>query len=410
LKKPSLTTWIFVAMAAGIAFGHFFPESARGLSLISNIFLRLIKSIIAPLLFATLVYGIAGSGSAKVMGRIGLKAIVYFEIVTTFALFIGLAAVNLVRPGEGITLARVSATELPQAQATLAGMLEHTFPTSVIDAMARGEVLQLVVFCFLFGSACIGVGDRARPIVEFCRALGDVMFEYTKYVMYLAPLGVGAAVAATIGAKGLGVLVGLGKLILTLYAALVVFVVVVLGAVILITRIPLGRFFRAVKDPFLLAFSTASSEAAFPVAMQNMERFGVPQQIVSFVLPTGYSFNLDGTTLYLSLASVFVAQAAGIPLTWSQQVMMMLTLMLASKGAAGVPRSALVILAGALTSFNLPAEGIFVLLGIDTLMDMARTSVNVLGNCLASAVVARWEGCELTPAHVPLQPASAAAG
>lgn len=397
-------------MAAGIAVGHFYPEAARGLSLISNIFLRLIKSIIAPLLFATLVYGIAGSGSARAMGRIGVKAIIYFEIVTTFALLIGLGAVNLVRPGEGITIAKVSATELPQARATLAGVLEHTFPTSVIDAMARGEVLQLVVFCFIFGSACIAIGDKARPIVEFCRSLCDVMFEYTKYVMYFAPFGVGAAVAATIGAKGLGVLVGLGKLILTLYASLVVFVVVVLGAVIVICRIPPGRFFRAVKDPFLLAFSTASSEAAFPVAMQNMERFGVPKHIVSFVLPTGYSFNLDGTTLYLSLASVFVAQAAGVHLSWSQQLMMMLTLMLASKGVAGVPRAALVILAGALMSFNLPAEGIFILLGIDTLMDMARTSVNVLGNCLAAAVVARWEGYELTPFDQSPQPVSAAAG
>ena len=396
-------------MAVGIAFGHLFPETARSLSWISNIFLRLIKSIIAPLLFATLVYGIAGSGSAKAMGRIGVKAIVYFEIVTTFALLIGLAAVNLVRPGEGITIAKVAATDLPQAQASLTSILEHTFPTSVIDAMARGEVLQLVVFCFLFGSACIAVGDKARPIVEFCRSLSEVMFEYTKYVMYLAPLGVGAAIAATIGAKGLGVLVGLGKLILTLYAALTVFVVVVLGAVIMILRIPLGRFFRAAKDPFLLAFSTASSEAAFPVAMQNMERFGVPDHIVSFVLPTGYSFNLDGTTLYLSLASVFVAQAAGIHLSWSQQIMMMLTLMLASKGVAGVPRSALVILAGALMSFNLPAEGISLLLGIDTLMDMARTSVNVLGNCLAAAVVARWEGYNLTPVGELPKPVPAAA-
>jgi proton glutamate symport protein len=245
--------------------------------------------------------------------------------------------------------------------------------------------------------------------VEFCGALSDIMFAYTKYVMYFAPFGVGAAMAATVGAKGLGVLVGLGKLILTLYVSLVVFVVVVLGAVIMILRIPLGRFFRAVKDPFLLAFSTASSEAAFPTAMQNMERFGVPKHIVSFVLPTGYSFNLDGTTLYLSLASVFVAQAAGVHLSLSQQVMMMLTLMLASKGVAGVPRAALVILTGALASFNLPAEGIVVLLGIDTLMDMARTSVNVVGNCLATAVVARWEGHDLTPVEELPQPFSAAA-
>jgi proton glutamate symport protein len=397
LKKPSLTAWIFIAMLLGVAFGHFFPEAARNLSPVSNVFLRLIKSIIAPLLFGTLVYGIAGSGSAKAMGRIGVKAIVYFEIVTTAALLIGLVAVNVVRPGEGVTLQKGAEAALPQAHTTLVGVLEHTFPASIIDAMARGEVLQLVVFCFIFGSACIAIGEKARPVVDFCKSLSEVMFAYTKYVMYFAPVGVGAAVAATIGANGIGVLFGLGKLVLTLYVSLIVFVVVVLGAVIAIFRIPAGRFFRAAKDPFLLAFSTASSEAAFPTAMQNMERFGVPKHIVSFVLPTGYSFNLDGSTLYLSVASVFVAQAAGIHLALPQQIMMMLTLMLTSKGVAGVPRAALVILTGALATFNLPAEGVFLLLGIDTLMDMARTSVNVLGNCLASAVVARWEGYDLTP-------------
>ena len=305
-------------MVLGAAFGHFFPEAARNLSPVSNVFLRLIKSIIAPLLFATLVYGIAGSGSAKAMGRIGVKAIVYFEVVTTAALFLGLGAVNLVRPGEGVTLQKGTEAALPQVHMTLAGILEHTFPTSIIDAMARGEVLQLVVFCFIFGSACIAIGEKARPVVEFCKSLSEIMFAYTKYVMYFAPLGVGAAMAATIGTNGIGVLFGLGKLILTLYVSLLLFVVLILGAVVAIFRIPLGRFFRAVKDPFLLAFSTASSEAAFPTAMQNMERFGVPKHIVSFVLPTGYSFNLDGTTLYLSLSSVFGAQAAGIHMAFSQ--------------------------------------------------------------------------------------------
>ena len=404
-----MTAWIFIAMVLGAAFGHFFPEAARNLSPVSNVFLRLIKSIIAPLLFATLVYGIAGSGSAKAMGRIGLKAIVYFEVVTTAALFLGLGAVNLVRPGEGVTLQKGTEAALPQVHMTLAGILEHTFPTSIIDAMARGEVLQLVVFCFIFGSACIAIGEKARPVVEFCKSLSEIMFAYTKYVMYFAPLGVGAAMAATIGTNGIGVLFGLGKLILTLYVSLLLFVVLILGAVVAIFRIPLGRFFRAVKDPFLLAFSTASSEAAFPTAMQNMERFGVPKHIVSFVLPMGYSFNLDGTTLYLSLSSVFVAQAAGIHMAFSQQIVMMLTLMLTSKGVAGVPRAALVILTGALATFNLPAEGIFLLLGIDTLMDMARTSVNVLGNCLASAVVARWEGYDLIPVAEVSEPLTAIA-
>jgi proton glutamate symport protein len=397
LKKLSLTSWIFIAMAAGILFGHFFPEIGKELTPISNIFIRMIKSIIAPLLFATLVVGIAGSGSAKAMGRIGLKAIIYFEIVTTAALFVGLVAVNWVQPGAGLSIDRAAQTGLPQVKPSLVQILEHTFPNSIFDSMAKGEVLQMVVFCFLFGTACTMIGAKAQPVVTFLQSLADVMFEYTKYVMYLAPLGVGAAMAATVGSKGIGVLMGLGKLVLTLYGALVIFVVVVLGAVIVIAKIPLRRFWFWVKDPYILAFSTASSEAALPMALKNMESFGVPRHIVAFVLPTGYSFNLDGTTLYLSMASVFIAQAAGVNLSWHEQVMMMLTLMLTSKGVAAVPRASLIILAGTLATFNLPLEGIALLLGVDTLMDMARTSVNLLGNCLASAVVARWEGHDLTP-------------
>jgi proton glutamate symport protein len=390
MPRLSLTAWIFVGMAA--------PDVARQLTPVSAIFLRLIKSIIAPLLFGTLVAGIAGSGSVKAMGRIGLKSIAYFEIVTTIALVLGLSAVNLVRPGDGMKLERTAAEVAVNAKPPdLAGILEHTFPSSVIDAMAKGEVLQIVVFCFLFGAACAAIGEKARPVVEFADALAEVMFRYTKYVMYLAPVGVGAAIAVTVGSKGFAVLFGLGKLILTMYVAQAIFVFGVLGAVIAVARIPVKRFYEAAKEPFLIAFSTASSEAALPVAMENMERFGVPKHIVGFVMPTGYSFNLDGTTLYLSLASVFVAQAAGVELTVSQQVIMMLTLMLTSKGVAGVPRAALVILAGTLASFSLPMEGVAVLLGIDAVMDMARTSVNVLGNCLATAVIARWEGHPLTP-------------
>ena len=392
LKRLSLTAWIFIGMAAGVALGAFAPGVARQLGPVSAIFLRLIRSIIAPLIFGTLVFGIAGGGDLKRMGRIGLKAIVYFEIVTTFALFLGLAAVNLVRPGAGMKLAQTSAeAALPQQSPGTGSIVEHVFPASIVDAMARGDVLEIVVFAFLFGAACAAVGAKAKPVVEFCESLAEVMFRYTRYVMYLAPLGVGAAIAVTVGSKGFGVLFSLGKLILTMYAAQVLFVALVLGAVVLLVRIPVGAFYRAVREPFLIAFSTASSEAALPVALENMERFGVPKHIVAFVIPTGYSFNLDGSTLYLSLASVFVAQAAGVNLSFGQQLLMMLTLMLTSKGVAGVPRAALVILAGTLSTFRLPMEGVAVLLGIDALMDMARTSVNVVGNCLASAVVARWE-------------------
>jgi proton glutamate symport protein len=398
LKKVSLTAWIFIGMLAGIALGAFVPGVAKQLAPVSNVFLRLIRSIIAPLIFGTLVYGVAGGGDLKRMGRIGLKAIIYFEVVTTVALFLGLAAVNLVRPGEGMKLQPTAAElGLPPAQNTLSNVLEHVFPASIVDAMARGDVLQIVVFSFLFGAACAAIGAKAKPVVSFCESLAEVMFRYTKYVMYLAPLGVGAAIANTVGSKGLGVLFGLGKLILLMYVSLIIFVVLVLGTVIKLARVPLRRFFLAVREPFLIAFSTASSEAALPLALENMETFGVPKHIVAFVLPTGYSFNLDGTTLYLSLASVFVAQAAGMNLSWGQQLIMMLTLMLTSKGVAGVPRAALVILAGTLSTFHLPMEGVAVLLGIDALMDMARTSVNVLGNCLASVVVARWEGVKFQP-------------
>ncbi|MBZ5586350.1 MAG: cation:dicarboxylase symporter family transporter [Acidobacteriia bacterium] len=393
MRRISLTGWIFIGMAAGVALGIAAPGVARELGPVSNVFLRLIRTIIAPLLFGTLVAGIAHGGDMKRMGRIGAKTILYFELVTTAALFVGLTAVNLVRPGVGVAIQRTAAEAVaPQSQTSLAAVLEHTFPSSIVDAMARNDALQIVVFAFLFGAACAAVGAKAQPVVTFCAALAEVMFRYTRYVMYLAPLGVGAAIAVTVGSKGVGVLFGLGKLILTMYGALLIFVFVVLGLVLIITRVPAAGFYRAVREPFLIAFSTASSEAALPLALENMEKFGVPKHIVGFVIPTGYSFNLDGSTLYLSLASVFVAQAAGVDLSLGQQLLMMLTLMLTSKGVAGVPRAALVILAGTLATFHLPMEGVAVLLGVDALLDMGRTSINVTGNCLASAVVARWEG------------------
>jgi len=407
MRRISLTAWILIGLFAGIAFGAAFPKAAVQLGLLGAVFLRLIKSIIAPLLFGTLVCGIAGTGNVKTMGRIGGKAILYFEIVTTVALFVGLGAVNLIQPGVGVALQKGAQTGLQQTASTgLAQILEHTFPVSIIDSMARGEVLQIVVFSFIFGAACAAIGQKARAVVEFCESLSEVMFRYTNYVMLFAPLGVFGAMAATIGEHGLRVLVNLGKLVATLYGAEIFFVIVVLGAVTAIARIPLRRFIAHVKSPFLLAYSTASSEAALPLALENMERFGVPKHIVAFVLPTGYSFNLDGSTLYLSLAAMFVAQAAGVHVPFGTQVIMMLTLMLTSKGVAGVPRASLVILAGTLATFNLPVEGIAVILGVDTLMDMCRTSVNLLGNCLATAVVARWEGVDLRAAAREVVPSA----
>ena len=392
MRRISLTSWILIGLLAGIAFGALWPEQAKHMSLLGTIFLRLIKAIIAPLLFATLVVGIAGTGSIKTMGRIGGKAILYFEIVTTIALFIGLAAVNFVKPGEGVRLTGGAATGLAQAKQDFSGIVEHIFPTSIIDAMARGDVLQIVVFAFIFGAACAAVGSKARAVIEFCDSLAEVMFRFTNYVMLFAPFGVFGAIAATVGNKGLGVLLNLGKLVGTLYVAEAIVVILVFGGSAIVARVPVSRFIASARDPFLIAFSTASSEAALPRALENMEQFGVPKHIVSFVLPLGYSFNLVGTTLYLSLAAIFIAQAGDVPMPFGTQLVMMLTLMLTSKGVAGIPRAALVILAGTASSFNLPAEGIALLLGIDALLDMARTSVNVLGNCLATAVVARWEG------------------
>ena len=398
LKKLSLTSWIFIALVIGILLGVFFPAFAVQLAPVSNIFLRLIKSIVGPLLFGTLIYGISSAGELKTMGRIALKAVTYFEIATTLALVIGLVVVNLFHPGAGIKITPENAAALPvlAKPVSLAGVLEHAIPQNIFESLAANDVLQMVVFFFLFGAACSAIGKKAQPVIEFAGSVSEIMFRYTKYVMYVAPFGVGAAIAVTIGKNGPKVLFSLGKLVGTLYLAQGLFVVLVLGSALMIARVPIGAFIKAARQPFVLAFSTASSEAALPLALENMERLGIPKHIVGFVLPTGYSFNLDGSTLYLSLASMFVAQAAGVNMPLTTQITMMLTLMLTSKGVAAVPRASLVILAGTLGTFHLPIEGISLILGVDALMDMCRTSVNLLGNCVATAVVARWEGVTIS--------------
>ena len=390
MKAPSLTLQIFIGLIVGIAIGALFPQVGTAIGPGGTIFIHLIKTIIAPLVFATLVVGIAGMESAHSLGRLSAKAFLYFEVVTTFALAIGLLLVNVLKPGVGVQLDAAAKVGEIAKQPSVSDLIVHIFPTSVVDSMARGDVLQIVVFSIIFALAVNAT--KATVILEFCHSLANVMFKYTGYVMRFAPIGVACAMAATVGEHGLGVLAKLAQLVGTLYLALFVFIVCVLLPVAAIAKIPLGKFARAVKEPFFIAFSTTSSEAALPKALTAMESIGVPKKIVSFVLPLGYTFNLDGTTLYLSLASVFVDQAAGVNLTIEQQVLMMLTLMLTSKGVAAVPRASLVILAGTLASFNLPLAGVALILGVDTVMDMARTSVNVLGNCLASCVLARWEG------------------
>lgn len=387
---------IFLGLLVGILVGWLWPSFAVEVRPLADIFLRMIKMIVAPLLFSTLIVGIAGSGDLKSLGRIGLKAIIYFEVATTIALVLGLVLVNVFQPGAGLSVPLGGDTSvvsgMQQAQPHAWDLILHMFPTSIVDAMARGDILQVVVFATFFGVAVASIGEKGRPIFAVMESVAHAMFKVTNYVMWFAPIGVFAAIGATVGGKGIGVLLTLGKLVLVMYLALALFVVLVVVGASLLVRVPFTAFARAIREPFLLAFSTASSEAALPDALEVMERFGVPKNIVAFVLPTGYSFNLDGTTLYLSLASIFVAQMAGVSLTTGQQLMMMLTLMLASKGVAGVPRGALVVLTGMLTQFGLPLEGAAILLGIDQVLDMGRTGVNVMGNCIATVVVARWEG------------------
>ena len=391
--RRSLTTWIMVGILVGAEFGHDFPAQAKQLQILSAIFLRLIKTIIAPLIFSTLVVGIAGHSNLKQVGRMGLKALLYFEVVTTIALFIGLGAIDFSRAGVGVRPpANAPAATTVQKQ-TPADLILHVFPENIAKSVAENQVLQVVVFSIIFGIALALLDEkRRRPVLEFAESFSETMFKFTNIVMLFAPIGVAGAIAYTVSAMGFDVIWNLAKLVLTLYAALVVFVCCVFVPVALIARIDLRRFLKAVAEPASIAFATASSEAALPRAMEAMEAFGVPRQVVAFVIPTGYTFNMDGSTLYLSLASIFVAQAAGIHLTLSQQLVMVFTLMLTSKGTAGVPRATLVILLATADSFQLPVWPIFAVLGVDQLMDMARTMVNVIGNCLASAVIARWEG------------------
>ena len=392
--RRSLSVWILVAMVGGVLLGAWFPTQAASLRLAGLIFLRLIRVIVAPLIFATLVVGIAGHPDLKQVGRMGLKAIVYFEVVTTLALFIGLAAINLSQAGAGVKIppteeAQTSHVEQMSAQ----DFLLHAFPENIAKSVAENQILQVVVFSVLFAIGLARVReDRREPVLRFCEGLADTMFEFTRIVMYFAPIGVGAAIAYTVGHVGLGVLADFARLIGTLYGALAVFLGGVLLPIALVARVPLRRFLGAIAEPVAIAFGTSSSEAAMPRAMEAMEELGVPRRLVAFVIPTGYSFNLDGSSIYLSLATLFVAQAAGMHLSYGRQLAIVFALMLTSKGVAGVSRAALVILLATASSFGLPSEPIFLLLGIDPLMDMARTAVNVAGNCLATVVVARWEG------------------
>jgi proton glutamate symport protein len=413
LRRISFVQWIFICMAIGVLIGIFAPEVAANLKILSTIFIRLIKAIIVPIIFGSLVVGIAGHGDdLKKVGRLAFRSIVYFEIVTTLALVIGLAAVHLTKPGVGVQLpppadtAQVS--QFTQSKPTLTSTVEHAVPQSFFDAAARNEVLQIVVFAIIFAVALTQVkGKPKESMLGFAEGLTETMFKFTGIVMKFAPIGIGAAIAVTVGHSGWEILINLAKLVLTLYGALLVLILGVFLPIALLIRLPIRKFFKYVKEPFVIAFTTTSSEAALPKALENMEKMGVPRRIVAFVLPTGYSFNLDGSTLYLSLASIFVAQAAGVDLTLGQQVMMMLTLMLTSKGVAAVPRASLVILSGTLLAFGLPLEGVAVILGVDEFMDMARTSTNLLGNCLATNVMAKWEG-EFDKVAAP-EPESAAA-
>ena len=397
-RLPGLTTQILIALAIGIAVGWASPETASAVKPLADLFIRLIKMIVAPLLFSTLVVGIAGGGDLKTTGRIGLKTMIYFQLTTVVAFVVSFTLVNLVKPGVGVPILNAPAADTA-AMTSLAGggrtgwdVILQMIPTSIVDAMARGDILQVVIFATIFGTALAAIGPKGRPVVDVLESVAQTMFTVTRYVMMLAPLGVFAAIAATVGSQGISILIALGKLVAVMYVGLTIYLLIVIGATAYAAGVPAIAFFKAVRQPFLIAFGTASSEAALPKALEVMERFGAPKHIVSFVLPAGYSFNQDGSTLYMATAAVFVAQLSGMSLSFTQQAGIMLMLLLAGNGVAGVPRAALVVLTGTLSTLGLPLESAAILLGIDHILDMGRTATNVTGNCLATVAIARWEG------------------
>ncbi|GBG55469.1 proton glutamate symport protein [Sporomusaceae bacterium FL31] len=393
-KGMGISTQIFIALILGIVFGYVFPNYGVALKPVGDMFIRMIKMIVVPLVFSSLIMGIAGTGDFKKLGRLGAKSIIWFEIATTLALFVGLAVVNILQPGVGVNVVATDASAVTTAAKKSVDMMQmivNIIPTNVVDAASRGDMLQIILFSTFFGVAAAAMGPVGKPVVDLSKSVAEIMFKVTWYVMKLAPIGVFALIAFTVGKFGLGMLIPLAKLIGSLYFALILFIALLLTGASIVFRVNFFHLFRAIKEPVMIAFSTAASEAALPIAMEKLEKFGVPKHIVTFVLPTGYTFNLDGSTLYSALAVVFIAQVYGIPFDLSQQLIMVLTLMLSTKGIAAVPGASLIVIAGTAAAFGLPVEGIAIILGVDRILDMARTACNVVGNCVAAVVVARWE-------------------
>ncbi|SDE95533.1 dicarboxylate/amino acid:cation symporter [Sporomusa acidovorans] len=393
-KGIGLSTQIFLGLILGIIFGYLFPEYGKALKPVGDVFIRMIKMIVVPLVFSSLIMGIAGTGDFKKLGRLGAKSIIWFEIATTFALIVGLFVVNVLQPGVGVTIsggAGGAAADAAKKTIDHMAMIINLVPTNVVDAMARQDMLQIITFSVFFGVAAAAIGSKGRPVIDLAISVAEIMFKFTHYVMMLAPIGIFGSIAYTVGTYGLGMLLPLGKLILSLYLALILFLAIVLVGASLVVRVNFFHVLRALKEPLILAFSTAASEAALPIAMEKLEKFGVPKHIVTFVLPLGYTFNLDGSTLYSALAVVFISQVYGIPFPLETQIIMLITLMLSTKGIAAVPGASLIVIAGTAAAFGLPVEGVAIILGVDRVLDMARTACNVCGNCVASVVVARWE-------------------